>query len=420
MKKFYQSIAVVALLGIGIVTSAQTMSLSNGNHRHLMSKAPAVFVKKANTNNVTRTEGMNHIQMKYYQTESNLFTSSYSVNANPGWDINMTNFYTNVHDTGTAPHQVFNLSNWATVAFDTIVDPSDASYSASAGSVVVDTIQSIVLYKNTSTQNDTLLFQICSVAASGYPTVSVLRQDTIILNRGGYLPGDNLDTIYPIGVLPAFTISTGTRFCVNMVFRGSKLDTFLFCYGFPSASCGGNFNYCSQRTAVGHRMATHGPLINSFIEGWEDYQPSPYHAVMWPNAAGYLTFGSNGDSVWNMCSGATMYMPMQDIAIEADITFNDVTGINKIAANNSFSIGQNYPNPFNKNTQITYNLTQPEDVMFSVYDVTGRELINTNYNKVAPGQHEINLDANVFTPGIYFYTFNVGGTLVTKKMIITQ
>ena len=60
------------------------------------------------------------------------------------------------------------------------------------------------------------------------------------------------------------------------------------------------------------------------------------------------------------------------------------------------------------------------NVAFSVYDMTGRELVHNNYTTVAPGNHVITIQANRFTPGIYFYSFNVNGTKVTRKMVITQ
>ena len=48
-------------------------------------------------------------------------------------------------------------------------------------------------------------------------------------------------------------------------------------------------------------------------------------------------------------------------------------------------VGQNAPNPFNQNTQIKYNLTRSSDVVFTVHDLAGRELVRNNYTTVAPG-----------------------------------
>ncbi|HTB32174.1 MAG TPA: T9SS type A sorting domain-containing protein, partial [Bacteroidia bacterium] len=118
------------------------------------------------------------------------------------------------------------------------------------------------------------------------------------------------------------------------------------------------------------------------------------------------------------CAGDTLQYDVQDLAITPYVNTTP-TGINSINTS-GLSVAQNYPNPFNKTTQITYTLTKSSDVTFSVYDMTGRVLVNNVYTNSTPGKHEINLNANTFSPGVYFYTFNVNGSTVTKKMVITE
>jgi len=85
-----------------------------------------------------------------------------------------------------------------------------------------------------------------------------------------------------------------------------------------------------------------------------------------------------------------------------------------------FSVGQNYPNPFANTSQIKYTLLKSSDVDFSISDMTGRILITNVYSNASPGEHLISLNANLLSPGLYFYTFNVEGMKVTKSMIITK
>jgi hypothetical protein len=99
---------------------------------------------------------------------------------------------------------------------------------------------------------------------------------------------------------------------------------------------------------------------------------------------------------------------------------NAVTTAIPAIAKAGISVNQNYPNPFNKTTQITYTLDKSSDVTFSVSDITGRTLVNNIYSNSAPGEHTINLSASTLSPGVYFYTFNVAGIKVTKKMVITE
>jgi uncharacterized repeat protein (TIGR03803 family) len=94
------------------------------------------------------------------------------------------------------------------------------------------------------------------------------------------------------------------------------------------------------------------------------------------------------------------------------------TAINQIKVNNFF-VSQNEPNPFNATTKITYSLTQSADVGFNVCDVMGKKLLTMTYGNRTIGENTIILNANQFSPGIYFYTLIVNGQSVTKKMIIT-
>jgi hypothetical protein len=128
-----------------------------------------------------------------------------------------------------------------------------------------------------------------------------------------------------------------------------------------------------------------------------------------------------GDFIGYSCSSPSTFSagPFQDIALFAEVSFRNPTGVNEVATS-GLSVGQNYPNPFNKETTISYSLTKSSDVTFTIYDMTGRILTNNNYGSVASGQHTINLSANSFSPGIYFYSFNVNGSVVTKKMVITE
>ena len=60
------------------------------------------------------------------------------------------------------------------------------------------------------------------------------------------------------------------------------------------------------------------------------------------------------------------------------------------------------------------------DIGFYVTDLAGRVLLKDNYPGMAPGSHDILLNASQFSPGVYLYTLNVNGNGVTRKMVITR
>ncbi len=78
----------------------------------------------------------------------------------------------------------------------------------------------------------------------------------------------------------------------------------------------------------------------------------------------------------------------------------------------------NCPNPFNKTTTISYELANPSEVKFEVYDITGRKLMTINEGFKNAGKNTTLLNASGFSKGIYFYTLKANGQSVTKRMVV--
>ena len=96
------------------------------------------------------------------------------------------------------------------------------------------------------------------------------------------------------------------------------------------------------------------------------------------------------------------------------------TGIADKAVEANFSLGQNVPNPFNGTTSISYNLVDAASVSLAVYDLTGKKVFTTGTNVENAGEHTVTIDAANFNAGLYYYTLNVDGQALTKKMIVTK
>ena len=84
------------------------------------------------------------------------------------------------------------------------------------------------------------------------------------------------------------------------------------------------------------------------------------------------------------------------------------------------SLSQNMPNPFNGTTQIGYELANASDVVFSVYDITGRIVLENKLGMNNAGKHTIDLNAAEFSKGVYFYNIRANGASLSRKMIITE
>ncbi|HXC03745.1 MAG TPA: T9SS type A sorting domain-containing protein, partial [Bacteroidia bacterium] len=81
---------------------------------------------------------------------------------------------------------------------------------------------------------------------------------------------------------------------------------------------------------------------------------------------------------------------------------------------------QNIPNPFSGISEIGYELGSSSAVVFSIYDLTGRVVMERNFGIMDSGRHSISVDAAEFKTGIYFYSLKASGVALSKKMIITE
>lgn len=83
-------------------------------------------------------------------------------------------------------------------------------------------------------------------------------------------------------------------------------------------------------------------------------------------------------------------------------------------------LGQNYPNPVISNTTIPFYLLNTERVSIKLYSSTGRlinELANDTFNS---GTNTVVFDAQILSPGIYFYQLTAGKFKQARKMIVVQ
>ena len=85
-----------------------------------------------------------------------------------------------------------------------------------------------------------------------------------------------------------------------------------------------------------------------------------------------------------------------------------------------FLLFQNQPNPASQSTQINFSLYESQKVYFTVVDAFGRIVHAEDLGNLAKGKHELNLDLNDFSPGIYFYSIQTRLTKRSKQMLIVK
>ncbi len=81
---------------------------------------------------------------------------------------------------------------------------------------------------------------------------------------------------------------------------------------------------------------------------------------------------------------------------------------------------QNYPNPFNPRTNISFYLSVGSDVLLKVYNLFGEEVKTLVDEYRTAGRYTEIFYGEGLPSGVYLYRLNIGGYIVTKKMILLK
>jgi hypothetical protein len=107
----------------------------------------------------------------------------------------------------------------------------------------------------------------------------------------------------------------------------------------------------------------------------------------------------------------------RDLALDLNFDASLSTGVE---AGNDFGVTQNFPNPFDNTSVINYTLNENANVQVEFVDLAGKVVRSLNEGTQAAGTYSIEIDANDFAEGVYFYTFTIGEKQVTKRMVVTK
>ena len=83
-----------------------------------------------------------------------------------------------------------------------------------------------------------------------------------------------------------------------------------------------------------------------------------------------------------------------------------------------YILKQNYPNPFNTRTTIPYFIAEEEEITISIYDMRGRIVENFNQINNQEGWHDVVLNADNMSSGIYFYRLASKENIVSQKKML--
>jgi hypothetical protein len=105
-----------------------------------------------------------------------------------------------------------------------------------------------------------------------------------------------------------------------------------------------------------------------------------------------------------------------------DSTFNVVVGVEseQPARPVVYSLKQNYPNPFNPNTNIEFTLPRTDWVTLKVYNVLGQQVSTLVSEKLNPGIHKYQWQAEGLPSGVYYCRMQAGEFEQVRKMILLR
>ena len=86
----------------------------------------------------------------------------------------------------------------------------------------------------------------------------------------------------------------------------------------------------------------------------------------------------------------------------------------------TITLDQNYPNPFNPTTNIRFSLPRETEVNIVVYNSLGQKVKELISTKMSKGNHEVEMNGNDLTSGIYFYRINTLDYSKTMKMMLLK
>ena len=86
----------------------------------------------------------------------------------------------------------------------------------------------------------------------------------------------------------------------------------------------------------------------------------------------------------------------------------------------AFKLYQNYPNPFNSSTAIAFDVPHPTDLTLSLFDATGRLVMDLGSGHYLAGSYRIMLDASKLASGTYYYQLRSKEFLHSKPMLLLR
>lgn len=124
------------------------------------------------------------------------------------------------------------------------------------------------------------------------------------------------------------------------------------------------------------------------------------------------------DDTWaNMSSSITWDLQL-DLYIASVISFDETSSISDRLSLRGLAIGPAFPSPAQNSLTIPVTLDQPTDIEVAVYDLAGRQVYSIQKGMLAGGEHEISLNINNLSTGLYTFMIQTPQGALGSKFLV--
>jgi Secretion system C-terminal sorting domain len=150
--------------------------------------------------------------------------------------------------------------------------------------------------------------------------------------------------------------------------------------------------------------------FSSFVSGYNDFNitsPSIPLRGLTPNTTYYCRIKNSAGSVINTFSVKTLALSLK--TLDSSFSLNPET--------TNLTIGKIFPNPSKGFFNLPIILEKTSSISIAIYDFSGKEVLKRNFNSIAPGSHDIALDAHLKS-GIYIAKITLDGETTQQRLLI--
>lgn len=279
------------------------------------------------------------------------------------------------------------LFTYLICGFDSLIDPTNTypfSYS-SIPAFQIDSVWIALGHENNSGLHDTLIIQLITLNASGYPSSQIMWTDTLFFSSGQSTFNQWTNPLI-LSLAPALNWNSPFKPAVKLQYKAPIQDTLGVVAGYRfTGSCGA-----------------------SDAAQWSAFYPNSYaywtgfNALIPTSAGGDIYYDCNANLQFDSLTDGRNYV--QNWHIGMQITAPEI-GLEEI---NATHVPHIYPNPA---TERFYIQSEQPVLHVEIFNTQGISVLSTNNSTGAIPLHNLN-------NGMYFIHIKTANHLYVKKLLV--